>query len=100
MADRVLVPLANGSTLALTVDAYREALALGAELNAAPAPPAAPSSQADLITADELATAAVKANLATDARCLRAVPWLHGLAYSLRMWSLKTASGVKSAGAR
>jgi hypothetical protein len=40
MADRVLIPLPNIGTLALSGDAYREALAEGAKACAVPAPSA------------------------------------------------------------
>ena len=54
MTDRVLVPVANGKVLALTLESYQEALKLGAELipykqhNA-------PQTSPELLTADDMA---------------------------------------------
>jgi hypothetical protein len=53
MADRVLIPLAGVGTLALSGDAYREALAEGAKLNGSPAP--SPVVSEPLLDADQAA---------------------------------------------
>jgi hypothetical protein len=55
MSDRVLIPLPGVGTLALSLDAYRDGLAEGAKLCAAPAPSAAATSGPLLVDADEMA---------------------------------------------
>lgn len=54
MADRVLIPLPGIGTLALTDEAYRAALAEGAQLCATPAPPCAATDE-PLVEAEQLA---------------------------------------------
>lgn len=58
MADRelVLIPLPGIGTLALERDVYRDALAEGAKLTAAPAPLSAATDAEALVDADQLAT--------------------------------------------
>jgi hypothetical protein len=63
MADRVLIPLPGVGTLALSGDAYREALAEGAKLSASPAP--SPAVREPLLDADQAA-----AQLSVSARWL------------------------------
>jgi excisionase family DNA binding protein len=55
MADRVLIPLPGVGTLALDGDVYREALAEGSKLSAAPGASYAATSE-PLVDSDELAT--------------------------------------------
>jgi len=56
MSDRILIPIAGLGVLALSREAYAEALAAGAELSAAAAPSAAASTE-PLVDAVELAAA-------------------------------------------
>ena len=51
MADRVVIPLPGLGTLALTEEAFREALAAGGAL----ATPTAPSVSEELLTAEQIA---------------------------------------------
>lgn len=55
MADRVLIPLPGVGTLALSGDAYREALAEGAKLSVHTFPFLTPSPAEPLLDADEAA---------------------------------------------
>jgi hypothetical protein len=55
MADRVLIPLSGIGTLALSGDAYRDALAEGAKVCAAPATSGAATDERLLIDAEKLA---------------------------------------------
>jgi hypothetical protein len=55
VADRVLIPLPSIGVLALSGDAYRDALAEGAKACAAPTPSAGPTEEPLLVDAEKLA---------------------------------------------
>ena len=55
MVDRVIVPVPGIGTLALSVDAYQQALAEGALLCASPAPAAAATDEVLLVSSEEIA---------------------------------------------
>lgn len=54
MSDRVLIPVPGVGTLAMTLEAYQQALADGAQLCPAPAPAAGSSDDTLLVSSEEL----------------------------------------------